>query len=263
MTLVHNHNIVLFEKNKRRHLRIMSIKVFLSAFNIDDSKMKWGVRSLFLILSALLTLALLFPLGDPDLSMVFNWYNDFLMGKADVNQLDYNTLIGNLIYTFSIQVLNYLCISLALCTGAVFIYNRRKDKSPELKKRVIKNTIILHLFLIVVFPLIYTIIADMYIIFSLVAAFICLIACSYMSGDCGFGSSFPNAAKLFKKNIVTCLVNFILVFGVFYFIGYGIDIIEEGHAYTTVVYPLRAIFQVYKCLVIGRLMGTVYLDAKE
>ena len=110
----------------------MSIKVFLSAFNIDDSKNKWGVRFLFLILSGLLTLALLFPLGDPDMSMIYNWYNDLMVGKATVDQLDYNTLIGNLIYSISIQVLNYLCISLALCTGAVFIYNRRKDKSPEL-----------------------------------------------------------------------------------------------------------------------------------
>ena len=241
----------------------MSIKVFFSAFNIDDTKNKWGVRFLFLILSALLALALLFPIGDPDLEKNSILIEKVMTGQADPLTTDFTPLVGNAIYYLSIEALSYVLMGFSVIVAAVFIYGRRKIKGPEHKKKVVKHTILSLLMLLVIFPMFYSLYLSFYLLFALACVYISMIGCSFVSGDFGFGGAFGNGFRFVKKNVPTCLVNFILMFLFFYFSNYIIEILREGNAYTTILAGLTGPLEVYKSFVFGRMAASIYIFGEK
>lgn len=242
----------------------MSIKVFFSAFNIDDTKWKWGVRALFLVLSVLMVFAILFPLGDPDIDKVLSIYKKSLENPyAQFTNEDIKDILMCMLYVISIEVYNYLISLISVITAAVFIYNRRPVKTPELKKKVKKNTILACLFLALIFTVLQSFHDTFYIIYAFFLSYISMIGCCFISGDNGFGRSFKGGFSFMKKNAPMCLVNFILMFLIFYFADFIISLLSEGNAYTTIVGALAGPLTIYKALVFGRMTGTLYLNGQK
>ncbi|MCR5803477.1 MAG: hypothetical protein K6G47_04355 [Clostridia bacterium] len=238
----------------------MSIKVFFSAFNIDDSKNKWGVRTVFLVLSLLMILAIMFPIGNPNTDELLAIYQKMLDNPMQqVSNAELKEILMCGLYLFSVIAYDYLAHALAIITAAVFIYTRHPGKSPERKKAVIRSTIISCLFLMLIFSIVNSLHESFYIIYALAMSYLSMIGCSYISGDHGFGSAFKHGFQFMKTNAPMCVVNFILVFLVFYFANFFVSILDAGNAYTTIVSALAGVLTIYKSLVYGRMIGSLYL----
>ncbi|MCR5618220.1 MAG: hypothetical protein K6F83_08030 [Clostridiales bacterium] len=242
----------------------MSIKVFFSAFNIDDTQRKWGVRALFLLLSGLLVLALLFPIGNSDLTQAMLIYEKLVSGEQMViSESDYSVIINTFIYTLSLEFYSYILAVISVITAYCFISSRHPDRTPEHKKKARLNTFIACLFLAVIYTLLYSVAGSFYIIYAVVCVFLGMIGCCFISGDRSFGGSFKHGIRFVRENAPTCIVNFILLFMIFYFADFIVDILEQGNAYMTIVAALRAPLEVYKALVFGRMIGTIYVFGKK
>lgn len=238
----------------------MSIKVFFSAFNIDDTKNKWGVRAVFLVLSLLMVLAIMFPIGNPNTDELLALYQKVLENPSQqISNAEIKDFLMYGLYLFSVVAYDYLAHALAIVSAAVFIYTRHPGRSPERKKNVIRSTIISCLFMMLIFSIVNSLHESFYIIYALFISYVSMIGCSYISGDYGFGKSFKHGFQFMKTNAPMCLVNFILVFLVFYFANFFISILEEGNAYKTIVAALAGVLTIYKSLVYGRMIGSLYL----
>ncbi len=238
----------------------MSIKVFFSAFNIDDTKNKWGVRTVFLVLSLLMILAIMFPIGNPNTDEIMAIYQKMLENPTQqVSNAELKDLLMCGLYLFSVIAYDYLAHALAIITAAVFIYTRHPGKSPERKKDVIRSTVVSCLFLMLIFSVVNSLHESFYIIYALAMSYLSMIGCSYISGDYGFGRSFKHGFQFMKTNAPMCIVNFILVFFIFYFANFFISILDAGNAYTTIVSALAGVLTIYKSLVYGRMIGSLYL----
>ena len=90
-------------------------------------------------------------------------------------------------------------------------------------------------------------------------SYLSMIGCSYISGDYGFGKSFKHGFQFMRTNAPMCVVNFILVFFVFYCANFFISVLEAGNAYKTIVAALAGVLTIYKSLVYGRMIGSLYL----
>ena len=241
----------------------MSIKVFFSAFNIDDTKRKWLVRFLFVVLSVLVSLAILFPVGDPDLEKNSILIEKMMNGEVDPFTTDFTPLVDNAIYLLSIEALTYLVMCISVVSAAAFIYGRRKIKTKEHRKKIIRNTILALLMLLVIFPMFYSLYVNFYLLFALAAVYVSIIGCCFVSGDYSFGASFGKGFRFVKKNAPTCIVNFILMFILFYTSEYVIEALKEGHAYMTILAGLAGPLEVYKNLVFGRMVASIYVFGEK
>ena len=238
----------------------MNIKIFFSAFNIDDTKNKWAVRPVFLILCLLMVFAILFSVGNPNTEEVMSIYSKMLENPTQqIPTSDIKDLLMCGLYLFSVVFYDYLAHVIAIISAAAFIYLRHPLKSPERKKQVIKNTIISCLFLILIFSIVNSLHESFYIIYALFISYLSMIGCSYISGDYGFGGSFKHGFRFMKTNAPMCVVNFILVFFIFYAANFLISVLEAGNAYKTIVAALAGVLTIYKSLVYGRMIGSLYV----
>ena len=162
----------------------MSIKVFFSAFNIDDTKNKWGVRTVFLILSLLMILAVMFPVGNPNTEEILAIYQKMLDNPSQpLSNAEIKDFLMCGLYLFSVVAYDYLAHILSIITAAVFIYTRHPYKTPERKKAVIRSTIISCLFMMLIFSVVNSLHESFYIIYALFISYLSMIGCSYISGD--------------------------------------------------------------------------------
>ena len=137
----------------------MQIRIYFSALNIDDLGKKWGVR----IFYALLTLAnfffMFFPIGDSDFTRVFNWYEDYFANPEKYIMAEEITLppfsSGNVLYIVSVAAVRLIMILVAVCYASIFVYSKRLDKAKVSKSFVVKRTLLMCLFIILLYPYIF------------------------------------------------------------------------------------------------------------
>lgn len=245
----------------------MQIRIYFSALNIDDLGKKWGVR----IFYALLTLAnfffLFFPIGDSDFTRVFNWYEDYFANPEKYIMADEITLppfsSGNVLYIVSVAVVRLIMILVAVCYASIFVYSKRLDKANVSKSFVVKRTLLMCLFIILLYPYIFLFMASSSILLVAIMPIVSLLVCSFISGDFGMGASFKNAFKSVKGTYFGMIINFIVIYLITSLLRSGVDLFNAGNAYYSIVCVLAAALESYTYLVLGRLMGTIYLDSKR
>lgn len=243
----------------------MQIRIFLSALNIDDIGKKWGVRIAFLLLTLGNFYLQMFPIGDSDISPLMNWYNDYFENPemylyTDISDIPIST--GNIIFFIVTAVSLLVMIIVAVIYSASYIYDKRVDKKEVKKSLVVRRTIFMTLFIILIFPALLIFISGMSFVFVGIMPILSLVVCSYISGDFTFGASFGNAFRKIRRNYFGLLINFIIAFLIISFLQTGVDLFRASNAYFSIICVLSAALTTYTYLALGRLMGTVYLDVK-
>lgn len=244
----------------------MQIKIFFSALNIDDLGKKWGIRIVFLLLTLGNFFYLMFPIGDSDLTNVMNWYEEMFTNPEKYMMSDELLLppftTGNIMYLLSAVVFLMVMIIVAICYAAAYVYFKRPDKGAVGVGKVLSRTSLMCLFFIVIYPVFLLFLSGMSFVFVAVLPILSIILCSFISGDYSFGKSFANGFKMLRGNYLSVLLNFIFVYFILSSLKYGVDIFHASGAYYSIVCVLAGALQTYSYLVLGRLMGTLYIDAK-
>lgn len=243
----------------------MQIRLFLSSLNVDDLGKKWGVRIVFTLLILLNFFYMMFPIGSSDFTAVYNWYEDYFANPDKylmAEELVIPFTRANYYYIASFFCYLLIMILIAVVYAAIFMYSKRIDKKNISKGLIVKRTIIFSLFFIVIFPIFVLVLSGMSFLFFAIMPVLSLIMCSYVSGDHKFGESFGNGFKMLKGQYFSILLNFIIISLILNVLQYVIEMFSASNAYYSIVCVLAAALNAYTYLVLGRLMGTVYLATK-
>lgn len=243
----------------------MQIRIFLSALNIDDLGKKWGVRIAFLLLTLANFYLQMFPIGDSDISPLMNWYADYfnnpeLYLTADIYDIPISR--GNIIFFLVTAATLLAMIIVAVIYASAYIYIKRADKKEVKKSLVVKRTILMSLFIIVIYPMLLVMMSSLSFIFIGLMPILGVILCSYISGDFTFGGSFGNAFRKIRRNYFGVLINFIIAALIVNILQFGVDLFKASNAYFSIICVLASALTTYTYLALGRLMGTMYLDVK-
>ena len=245
----------------------MQIKVYFTAYNIDDFKRKWLARSLFLILIILGALARLFPVGDSDLSGILNYSEHLMNGDVDYINLDmvefFKLYGGNILYSMSIILYDFLYICISIITATVVIREKRALSANVKVGTIVGRVILMILFLGILYPFIYSMTAGFTFIIAFVIGLAGFFVASYCSGEFSFGRSFPNAFRLYKTNLFTTVLNFILFFFFFSIIENILTLARQNDNYDTIFSVIYSTVAALKYLIGGRLTGILYADSKK
>ena len=245
----------------------MQIKVCFTAYNIDDFKRKWLARSLFLILIVLGALARLFPVGDSDLSGILNYSERLMNGDIDYINLDMNEFFrlygGNLLYSLSIIFYDFLYICVSVITAAVVIREKRTLSADIKAGKIVGRVIVMLLFIGVLYPFLYSVTAGFTFILAFIIGLAGFFVASYCSGEFSFGRSFGNAFRLYKNNLFTTVLNFILFFFVFSLIENMLTLVRQNDNYDTIFSVIYSSVAALKYFIGGRLTGILYTDSKK
>ena len=235
-----------------------------SLFDIDDLGNRVASRILFAVLLLLRWMAYFFPLGDPDLSGLYDWYEKYLESYSGAGQFPgtYEMPVDTLVYIVTILGVNFLCFIGMFLYAGLFIRQQRIDRTNHPFKPIGEGKLIFRcVFLMIALSVMFTVVSPLLIflfVFALLGMpFVAVFCGCYLSGDSSFFQSFPDCLQRIRGKYMLCFRIMCMV-GFFDFIASLLMQVFYANMSLTGYYVVGSFLATFSLLCTGRAIGMVY-----